>query len=77
MVTPEILADIWECAADMHGAATDNIEAYKGYSRESRERRDLAIAQRVMDWVTEVRKQQPKVEGGQLDKHIQGSGRGA
>lgn len=52
-----ILDDIWECAAEMHANAQYNIDMYKNYGEHTRRaENDRAIAQRVMDWVKEQRK---------------------
>ena len=51
-----ILDDIWECAATVHSEAKHNADNYRGYPRyEKRHKDDMAMAQRVMDWVTAQR----------------------
>ena len=47
---PSITADIFECAAYVHGAASEDLKLYKGYPRyENRAKADMEMAQRVMD----------------------------
>ena len=47
-----ILDDIWECAAEVHGTASHNLSLYVGYPRyEKKYQSEKDMAQRVMDWV--------------------------
>ena len=56
-ITPALLDDIWECAAELHGDAKYKVEMYGKYStsRADRYRAEVATAERVMEWVKEQR----------------------
>lgn len=52
----ELIADIWECAATQEGDALDRLHKYAGvhdgYAHVAQ--RDLAQAQRVLDFIAEL-----------------------
>ena len=56
-VTRAMLDDIHECAAEMQGEMAVKVKQYEAYpTLGPRYQRDLEAAQRVLDWVDEVRK---------------------
>ena len=56
-VTRSMLDDIHECAAEMQGEMAVKVKQYESYpTLGPRYQRDLEAAQRVLDWVDEVRK---------------------